>query len=104
MAITWAGIAAVCGGIILLWNVGEKIYRIIKPAADWKKRVDDQQKELQEVRSFTDRDYKALEDIQEILKGVVASQIAIMDHMIEGNHTEAMKKTRKDMMDLMKRI
>ena len=104
MAITWAGIAAVCGGIILLWNVGEKIYKIIKPAADWKKRVDDQQKELQEVRSFTDRDYKALEDIQEILKGVVASQIAIMDHMIEGNHTEAMKKTRKDMMDLMKRI
>ena len=104
MAITWAGIAAVCGGIILLWNVGEKVYKIIKPAADWKKRVDDQQKELQEVRSFTDRDYKALEDIQEILKGVVASQIAIMDHMIEGNHTEAMKKTRNDMMDLMKRI
>ena len=104
MAITWAGIAAVCGGIVLLWNVGEKVYKIIKPAADWKKRVDDQQKELQEVRSFTDRDYKALEDIQEILKGVVASQIAIMDHMIEGNHIEAMKKTRKDMMDLMKRI
>lgn len=104
MTITWAGIAAVCGGIILLWNVCEKLYKIIKPASNWKKRVDDQQKELQELRSFTDRDYAALENIEEILKGIVAGQIAIMDHMIEGNHIESMRKTRSDMMDLIKKI
>lgn len=104
MEITWAGVAAVCAGIILLFNVGEKLYKILKPASDWKKRVDDQQKELTELRTFTDRDYEAMQNIEEILKGIVASQIAIMDHMIEGDHIESMRETRSGMMELMKKI
>lgn len=104
MTITWAGIAAVCTGVVLLWNAGEKVYKMVKPAADWKKKVDAQEKKLEEVKGYTDRDYAALQNIEEILKGIVASQIAMMDHMIEGNHIESMKKTRSDMMELMKKI
>ena len=104
MTITWAGVAAVAGGVILLWNIGEKVYKLIKPASDWKKRVDAQQTELQELRDYTDRDFETLQKIEEILKGIVASQVAIMDHMIEGNHVDKMKETRSDMMELMKKI
>lgn len=104
MELNWELIAGICGGIVLLFTAGEKIYHIFKPAANWKKKVDNMQAEIKELRSFTDRDYEALRHIDEILKGIGKGQITMMNHMIDGNHVEAMKKTRDDLLDLTNKI
>jgi len=104
MDITWELIAGVGGGIVLLFTAGEKIYHLFKPAANWKKKVDSMQAEINELRSFTDRDYAALKHIDEILKGIGKGQITMMNHMIDGNHVEAMKRTRDDLLDLTNKI
>ena len=39
---------------MLLCTAGEKIYHIFKPAGQWKKRVDNMQTEIDELRSYTD--------------------------------------------------
>lgn len=104
MDITWELIAGVAGGMVLLFTAGEKIYHLFKPAANWKKKVDGMQAEINELRSFTDRDYAALEHIDEILKGIGKGQITMINHMIDGNNVEAMKKTRDDLLDLTNKI
>lgn len=101
---SWELIAGICGGIVLLCTAGEKIYHIFKPAANWKKNVDSMQAEIKEVRSHTDRDYAALQHIDEILKGIGKGQITMINHMIDGNNVEAMKKTRDDLLDLTNKI
>lgn len=102
--ISWELVAGICGGIVLLLTAGEKIYRIFKPAADWKKKVDSLQEEIEEQRSHTDQDYEALQHINEILKGIGKSQITMINHMIDGNNVEAMKKTRDDLLDQINKI
>ena len=104
MEISWEMIAGVCGGIVLLCTAGEKIYHIFKPAGQWKKRVDNMQTEIDELRSYTDRDYQTLQHIDEILKGIGKGQITMINHMIDGNHVEAMKRTRDDLLDLTNKI
>lgn len=104
MEISWELIAGICGGMVLLCTAGEKIYHIFKPAANWKKKVDSMETELKELRSYTDRDYEALKHNDEILKGICKGQITMMNHMIDGNHVEAMKKTRDDLLDLTNKI
>ena len=100
----WELIAGVCGGIVLLFTAGEKIYHIIKPAASWKKKVDSLQTEIKELQDHTNRDYEALQHIDEILKGIGKGQITMINHMIDGNNVDAMKKTRDDLLDLTNKI
>lgn len=102
--ISWELIAGICGGIVLLCTAGEKIYHIFKPAANWKKKVDGLQEEVKELQTHTNRDYEALQHIDEILKGIGKGQITIINHMIDGNNVEAMKKTRDDLLDLTNKI
>ena len=102
--ISWELIAGVCGGVVLLCTAGEKIYHIFKPAADWKKKIDNLQGEVKELREHTNRDYEALQHIDEILKGIGKGQITMINHMIDGNNVEAMKKTRDDLLDLTNKI
>ena len=67
--ISWELIAGICGGIVLLCTAGEKIYHIFKPAANWKRKVDSLQTEVADLKSHSNRDYEALQHIDEILKG-----------------------------------
>lgn len=104
MELTWELVVGICGGVVLLYNAGEKIYRIFKPAADWKKKVDRLQSEVEELRSYTDRDYDGLQHMLEMQKGIITGQITMMNHMIDGNGVEEMKKTREDLMNLRNKI
>lgn len=101
---SWELVAGVCGGIVLIITAAEKVYRIIRPATSWKKKVDAMETEIRELKAYTERDYAALQHIGEVLKGVGKGQVTMMNHMIEGNHVETMKKTRDDLMDLTNKI
>lgn len=91
---TWQMIAAIAGGIVLIGNAGAIIYKWIRPALQVKK-------DLEEMDRRTKADYEALKRIEEGLerieqnqKSVIVSEIAILNHMIDGNNTEKMKETR----------
>ena len=102
--ISWELIAGVCGGIVLLCTAGEKIYHIFKPAANWKKKVDGLQAEVEELKKHLNRDYEALQRINAILNGISKGQISTLNHMIDGNNVEEMKRTRDDLLDQINKI
>lgn len=91
---------AICGGIVLAGNVGAVIYKIIKPAIDMGNRVD----ELERRDRLDYNKLQNLEQFQQTSEKMWMAQckmlLAIIDHMIDGNHVEEMKKTREHIIEL----
>lgn len=90
----WELIMAVLGGIVLLGNVGKVIYSWIAPALRVKKKVED-------LEAHTKKDYETLQKIETSIETIeknlrlnMVSQVSILNHMIDSNNIEQMKKTR----------
>lgn len=91
---TWQLIAAIAGGIVLIGNAGAVLYKWIRPALQVKKDVE-------ELDRRTKQDYEALKKIQESLdrieskqRALIVSEVAIINHMIDGNNVTKMQETR----------
>lgn len=91
---TWGTIAVVLAGIVLIGEAGAAIYKLIRPVINVKKDVE-------ELKEHDRKDYEALVKIQELNKSQCLCMIDIMNHMIDGNHVEAMKDTRDDALRLL---
>ena len=91
---TWQLIAAIAGGIVLIGNAGAVLYKWIRPARQVKKDVE-------ELDRRTKQDYEALQKIQASLerieskqRALIVSEVAVINHMIDGNNIEKMQETR----------
>lgn len=91
---TWQMIAAIAGGIVLIGNAGAVLYKWIRPALQVKKDVE-------ELDRRTKQDYEALQKIQATLerieskqRALIVSEVAIINHMIDGNNVDKMQETR----------
>ena len=91
---TWQLIAAIAGGIVLIGNAGAVLYKWIRPALQVKKDVE-------ELDRRTKQDYEALQKIQASLerieskqRALIVSEVAVINHMIDGNNIEKMQETR----------
>lgn len=97
----WEYIVAILGGIVLIGNAGAAIYKWIAPALKIKKTVE-------EVDRRTNQDYEALKKIQSSLdriekqqRGIIVSEVAILNHMIDGNNIVKMQETRDRIQDML---
>lgn len=89
----WQAIMAIGGGILLFGNIGALIYKWVRPALGVKKDV--------EILKEHDRkDFETLKEIQAMNVAQSKAMMQILNHMIDGNGVEEMKKTRKMLMDL----
>lgn len=98
---TWQMIAAVLGGVVLAGNAGAIIYKWIRPALDVKKDVE-------ELDRRTKQDYEALQRIQASLdrieskqRALIVSEVAVINHMIDGNNVLKMQETRDKIQQLL---
>lgn len=94
-------LAGVLGGIVLLGNVGVVIGRWIKPAMDVKKTQEDNIRRIEELEKHEAKDLEKLDTLVDMCKANCLSNVSILNHMIDGNGVERMKKTRDDINELL---
>lgn len=87
-------ILAVCGGITIVGGAIALIIKAFKPATDLEKRVH----RLEEKAAIQEA---GLNDSKKMQAAQIQAQIAILDHMITGNHIEGMKQTRENLIRLL---
>lgn len=80
-------VLAICGGISILGGAGAVIWKVIRPAFKLTQKVN-------ELERRTDKDYEAIQSILATNKAQSCALIAMMNHMIDGNHVEKLKETR----------
>lgn len=97
-------ILAVGGGIVLLGNVGAVIYKFISPALNVKKEQEDQSRRLTALEEHEEKDLERLVKLQELSKLQMQTLLVMINHMIDGNGIENMKKTRDDVQELLVRM
>ena len=98
---TWETILAIAGGVVLLGNAGAMIYKWIRPALKVKEDV-------AELEKRTKNDYEAIKSLEQTIlkvektnKMYLRTVLNVMNHMIDGNGVEEMKKTRSEIEDLL---
>ena len=84
----WQTLLAVAGGIVLIGNAAALIYKWLRPAYQLTQRV----KTLEE---HDRKDYETIEALRELSKAQCSALLSIINHMIDGNNKEDMKKTRE---------
>lgn len=88
------------GAVVLAGNVGAVIFKVIKPSLDIRKRV----AELERRDALDYERLQKLEEnlqaLQELTRANCKMQLVMIDHMIDGNNVEKMKKTRDDIIEM----
>ena len=85
---------AIGGAIVLAGNVGAVIVKVIRPFTDMKKKVED-------LERHEKKDFKEIQELHELNTMQCKMLLVMIDHMIDGNHVETMKKTREQIIDLL---
>ncbi len=77
------------------------VAKFISPAIKLHSTVQSQQRQIADINTKLDNDYKLLNDCKEVDKLICRSLLDITNHMIYGNHTTDMKKTQKALLDFL---
>lgn len=98
-----------CGGIITLAEAGKVIYNMAKPGLSLKKRVEKLEEvsdpgikdRIDSLEHKADADYKAIMKLHDLNAGMCQAIIALMNHEIDGNHIDGLKKRRDDLIEML---
>lgn len=81
---------ALCGGITIVWNAVKAVKEAASPAHDVGKRLDKHDELLE-------KDRKTLDDLRECNRYQNKLMLQMANHLIDGNHTEALVRERDAM-------
>lgn len=82
------------GAIVLFGNICGVIYKLVKPGIAMREKV-------RELDMHDKTDYKRLAHLEDQNREQCKALLAIINHMIDGNHVEQMKKTRESIINLL---
>jgi len=110
IAFTLADIVSVCGLITAVAGVCAIWFKILtwakKPNTEQNKRIADNRKEIEEIKktlkeheSLFSKDKQMISSIQEENHLVMESLFALLQHGIDGNNIEPMRKAQKNIQD-----
>lgn len=102
-------LVVLCGGIITLAEAGKVIYNMAKPGLSLKKRVEKLEEvsdpgikdRIDSLEHKADADYKAIMKLHDLNAGMCQAIIALMNHEIDGNHIDGLKKRRDDLIEML---
>ncbi len=100
----WETVIAVAGGIVLLGNVVAALQRILSPGFKLKSTVEKNCEKISRLQKHEQNDFEALEEIRSMSRAQCNIMMLILNHMIDGNHVEEMKKTRERLQELLANI
>lgn len=93
----WGWLLAASGGIATIWKAVEIFCKIFTPVKEYKEKVD----HLEEENVEEEKEIKALaaqlEQTKKANQAVYKSLFAMMNHMIDGNNIEKLKKAREEL-------
>lgn len=87
---TWKTLIFIAGAIALMWGFVKTIREIIKPLADLKETVKSHTEQISELEEHNKK-------IDEGMAVMQLSLLQIMNHMIDGNHTDKLVEARDKM-------
>ena len=96
-------ILALCSAIVLLSGAGNVLVNIITKATAPNKlqnqRLDDIEKRLAEHESYFKRDMDRFEDLETGNKVTQKAILALLQHALDGNDVEGVKKAKDELQD-----
>lgn len=85
-------ILSVCGAVSIVGGAGAVIVKIIKPAFQLTKRVN-------QLEIYNEKDCKRLQSLEEMQKQQSKCLAAMLNHQITGNGIEHMKAIRDELLE-----
>lgn len=83
-------ILAIAGAIGIIGGAGTVIYKILLPAYRVVRRV-------KVLEQKAEKDYKAIQRQDEFDKALCRGMVALLNHEIDGNHVDNLKKARNEL-------
>lgn len=90
----WQLFLAMCGSIATIAGAGAILYRAYKSV---KKPDTERDEALKKHTEMLDNDNRRLKELEQSNKVLMQSMLAMMSHLIDGNHTEDLKQARDDL-------
>ena len=90
IATTYKTLVFLVGAIALFWGLVKTVREIIKPLTDLKRTVETHSSQIKDLEEHN----KSFDEGMAIMQ---QSLLQIMNHMIDGNHTDKLVKARDDM-------
>jgi septation ring formation regulator EzrA len=87
---TYKTLVFVMGAVLAVWGFIKVLKEINKPLTDLRKTVEDHSEKISDIEKHLEKSDKGMGMVQKSL-------LQIMNHMIDGNHTDQLAKARDDM-------
>lgn len=90
----WQQLLAICSGIAIICGAGAWVVKIVKPALGVKERLD-------KLEATTNQYIAMLKSIESDNRLQNRLLLSMINHQIDGNGIDSMKKIREEMIDLL---
>ena len=84
---------SICGGISVVGGAIFMVWKFIKPAAEFSRRVEKLEKREDAMK-------ETIDDVAAMQKEIIRIQLSILNHEITGNGVDEMKKIRDELTEL----
>lgn len=95
ITITWQTLLALASALVTLSTAFGVLKKFSKPRKKLELRIKACEDHMQKLDHYLENDYKKLSTAASVHKTVLEVLVLILDHMIDGNNVEKMKKTRE---------
>lgn len=86
---TAKNISLIAGAVAVVWRVFTFTFNIGK-------KIDTNSEEIRDIKEKLNRDYNKIDKLNQADKHICLFLVDISDHMINGNHIDKLKETRKN--------
>lgn len=86
---TAKNISLIAGAVAVVWRVFTFTFNIGK-------KIDTNSDEIRDIKEKLNRDYDKIDKLNQADKHICLFLVDISDHMINGNHIDKLKETRKN--------
>lgn len=91
---TAKNISLIAGAFALVW-------RVFTFTSNISKKIDTNSDEIRDIKEKLNRDYDKIDKLNQADKHICLFLIDISDHMINGNHIDKLKETRKNVINFL---
>ena len=86
---TAKNISLIAGAVAVVW-------RVFTFTSNISKKIDTNSDEIRDIKEKLNRDYDKIDKLNQADKHICLFLVDISDHMINGNHIDKLKETRKN--------
>lgn len=86
---TAKNISLIAGAVAVVW-------RVFTFTSNIDKKIDTNSEEIRDIKEKLNRDYNKIDKLNQADKHICLFLVDISDHMINGNHIDKLKETRKN--------